>query len=107
VWGYLKKKVLKLDLLPFDDISFIETNSTPGVEVNAVLYSLDHEEIYPFSQNSYFKKSETIDVISNNTHVHCNTQSVLLMTLTEAETDQGQVQTIDDVKAEIFQYMTH
>jgi len=71
-----------MDLFPFDDISLIETNSTPGVEViavlySAVLYSADHDEIYPFSQTFYFKKAETIDFIPNNTHVHCNTQSVL------------------------------
>jgi hypothetical protein len=51
--GYLKIKVLKLDLY---DISFIEINSTSGVEVSAVLYSVDHDEIYQFSQNMYFKK---------------------------------------------------
>ena len=57
--GHLKKKVLKLDLY---DISFIEINSTPEVEVSAVLYSAvlysaDHDEIYQFSQNTYFKKN--------------------------------------------------
>jgi len=55
----------------------------------------------------YFKNSETIDVIPNNTHIHCDTQSVLLMTSIETETQQGNVQTTDDVKAEILQYMTH
>jgi len=58
-------------------------------------------------KNLYFKTSETIDVIQNNTHVHCNTQSVLLMTSIETETHHGNVQTADDVKVEILQYMTH
>jgi purine nucleoside permease len=74
--------------------------------VRAILNSAYDNEIYPFYQNLYFKKSETIDVTPNNTHVHCNTQSVLLMTSTETETHQGKVQAADDMKAEIFQYMT-
>jgi hypothetical protein len=59
------------------------------------------------AQNLYFKKFGTIDVIPNNTHIHCNTQSVLLMTSTEAETHWCKVQTADDVKADFLQYMTH
>ena len=63
---------------------------------------------YIHSLNTFhFKNSETIDVRPNNTHIHRSTQSVLLMTSTEAETHQGNVQTADDVKAEILQYMTH
>jgi len=54
--------------------------------VSAVLNSADHDEIYTFFQNLYCKIFETIDVIPNNTHVHCNTQSVLSMTSTETET---------------------
>jgi hypothetical protein len=75
--------------------------------MSAVLYSADHDEIYPFSQKLCFKKSEMKDFTPYNNNVRCNTQSVLLTTSTEAVIYQGNVQTADYVTAEIHQYMTH